>query len=51
VDPRPVARRAAASFSRSCRPNAPFADLVCLSKSNVAEEYYAEHSGDQWVNE
>jgi hypothetical protein len=26
---------------RSCRPNAPFAELVCLSKSSVAEEYYA----------
>ena len=25
---------------RSCRPNAPFAELVCLSKSSVAEEYY-----------
>ena len=24
---------------RSCRPNAPFAELVCLSKSSVAEEY------------
>jgi hypothetical protein len=23
---------------RSCRPNAPFAELVCLSKSSVAEE-------------
>ncbi len=28
------------------RPNAPFAELVCLSKSNVAEEYYAERSGN-----
>jgi hypothetical protein len=25
---------------RSCRPNAPFAELVCLSKSSVAEEHY-----------
>jgi hypothetical protein len=24
---------------RSCRPNAPFTELVCLSKSSVAEEY------------
>ena len=24
---------------RSCRPNAPFAELVCLSKSSLAEEY------------
>jgi len=23
---------------RSCRPNAPFAELMCLSKSSVAEE-------------
>ena len=36
---------------RSCRPNAPFAELVCLSKSSVAEEYYAERSGNQWVHE
>jgi|HubBroStandDraft_6_1064221.scaffolds.fasta_scaffold28405_2 hypothetical protein len=34
---------------RSCRPNAPFAELVCLSKSSVAEEYYAERSGNRWV--
>ena len=31
---------------RSCRPNAPFAELICLSKSSVAEEYYAERSGN-----
>jgi hypothetical protein len=30
---------------RSCRPNAPFAELVCLSKSSVAEQYYAERTG------
>jgi hypothetical protein len=36
---------------RSCRPNAPFAELVCLSKSSVAEEYYAERSGNRWVAE
>ena len=36
---------------RSCRPNAPFAELVCLSKSSVAEEYYAERSGNRWVGE
>ena len=36
---------------RSCRPNAPFAELVCLSKSSVAEEYYAERSGNRWVIE
>jgi len=36
---------------RSCRPNAPFAELVCLSKSSVSEEYYAERSGNRWVNE
>ena len=32
---------------RSCRPNAPFAELVCLSKSSVAEEYYAERPQSQ----
>jgi hypothetical protein len=36
---------------RSCRPNAPFAELVCLSKSSVAEEYYAERSGNMWIGE
>jgi hypothetical protein len=36
---------------RSCRPNAPFAELVCLSKSSVAEQYYAERSGNKWINE
>jgi hypothetical protein len=36
---------------RSRRPNAPFAELVCLSKSSVAEEYYAERSGNRWVRE
>jgi hypothetical protein len=36
---------------RSCRPNAPFAELVCLSKSSVADEYYAERSGNRWVSE
>jgi hypothetical protein len=36
---------------RSCRPNAPFAELVCLSRSSVAEEYYAERSGNSWLNE
>ena len=34
----------------SCRPNAPFAELVCLSKSSVAEEYYAERSGSGSMN-
>jgi hypothetical protein len=36
---------------RSCRPNAPFAELVCLSKTSLAEEYYAERSGNRWVSE
>jgi hypothetical protein len=36
---------------RSCRPNAPFAELVCLSKASLAEEYYAERSGNKWVSE
>jgi hypothetical protein len=36
---------------RSCRPSAPFAELVCLSKSSVAEEYYAERSVNEWVIE
>jgi len=36
---------------RFCRPNAPFAELVCLSKSSIAEEYYAERSGNRWISE
>jgi hypothetical protein len=36
---------------RSCRPNAPFAELVCLSKSSLVGEYYAERSGNGWVSE
>jgi hypothetical protein len=36
---------------RSGRPNAPFAELLCLSKASLAEEYYAEPSGNRWVNE
>jgi hypothetical protein len=32
---------------RSRRPNAPFAELVCLSKASVAEEYYTERSGNR----
>ena len=32
---------------RSCRPGAPFAELVCPSKLSVAEEYYAERSGNR----
>jgi hypothetical protein len=36
---------------RACRPNAPFAELLSLSKSSLAEEYYAESSGNRWVSE
>jgi hypothetical protein len=36
---------------RSCRPNAPFAELLSLSKSSLAEEYYAERSGNRRVSE
>jgi hypothetical protein len=35
---------------RSCRPNAPFAERLCRSKSSVAEAYYAKRSGNRWVN-
>ena len=35
---------------RSCRPNAPFAELVRRSKSSVAEAHCAERSGNRWVN-
>jgi hypothetical protein len=36
---------------RSCRPNAPFAELLRLSQSSVADDFQAEYSGDRWVNE
>jgi hypothetical protein len=36
---------------RSCRSNVPFAELVCLSKASLAEEYYAERSDNRWVSE
>jgi hypothetical protein len=36
---------------RSCRPNAQFAKLLSLSKTGIAEEYYAERSGNRWVGE
>jgi hypothetical protein len=31
----------------SCRPNAPFTELVCLSNSSGAVEYYAERSDNR----
>jgi|HubBroStandDraft_6_1064221.scaffolds.fasta_scaffold24498_10 ATP-dependent DNA ligase len=36
---------------QSCRPNAPFAEWVCLSKASLAQECYAERSGNRWVSE
>jgi hypothetical protein len=36
---------------RSCRPNAPFAELLRLSQSSVADDFYAEYSGNRWVSE
>ena len=36
---------------RGCRPNAPFAELVCLAKLSVAEDFYAKCSGNRWLNE
>ena len=35
---------------RSCRPNAPFAELLKLSPTSVADEYYAERSGNRSVS-
>jgi len=29
---------------RSCRPNAPFAELVCLSRASITEELREEHT-------
>ncbi len=28
-----------------------FAELVCLSKSSLAEEYYAKRSGNKWISD
>ena len=36
---------------RSCRPHAPFAELVCLTKCSVTEDFYAAYSGNRWVSE
>jgi hypothetical protein len=36
---------------RSCRPNAPFAELLRLSQSSVADEIHAERSRNRWVSE
>jgi hypothetical protein len=35
----------------SCRPNAPFAELLCFSRTSVAQEAYMEWSGNRWVSE
>jgi len=32
---------------RSCRPNAPFAELVRLSRTSIADEMREEHSGER----
>jgi hypothetical protein len=29
---------------RSCRPNAPFAELACLSRTSIADEMRIEHA-------
>jgi hypothetical protein len=42
-----VTAHISALLCRSCRPNVPFAELVCLSKVSLAEEYYAERSGNR----
>ena len=48
---RPVGRVCERRLPRKRRSSIAFAELVCLSKSSVAEEYYAERSGNRWVNE
>lgn len=35
---------------RSCRPNAPFAQLVRLSRTSVAEEMRIEHTVESWAS-
>jgi hypothetical protein len=59
VDLRTVDRHPDASITslipalscRSCRPNAPFAELLRLSPSSVADDFYTEYSGNRWVSE
>jgi len=29
---------------RSCRPNAPFVELVCLARTSIADEMWIEHT-------
>jgi hypothetical protein len=36
---------------RSCRPNAPFAELLCLSKSSVREDFVGDYTGNRWIGE
>jgi hypothetical protein len=36
---------------RSCRANAPFAELVFPSRCGVGEDFYAAYSGNRWVSE
>jgi hypothetical protein len=35
---------------RGCRPKAPFAELVRLSKTDIAEEMREEHRRGAWAN-
>jgi hypothetical protein len=59
VDLRTLDRHPAAAITslipalscRSCRPNAPFAELLRLSQSSVADDVYTEFSGNRWVSE
>jgi hypothetical protein len=36
---------------KAARPHAPFAELDCLAKCGVAEDFYAAYSGNRWVSE
>jgi hypothetical protein len=59
VDLRKIDRHPAAAITslipslscRSCRPNAPFAELLRLAPASVADDVYSEFSGNRWVSE
>ena len=45
VDLRSLDRHPFAALScRSCRPHAPFAELVCLSDKSIADELHEDHT-------
>jgi len=48
---RPVTGLIPALSCRSCRPNAPFAELVQLSRTSIADEMREEHRRQVWATD